>query len=271
MTSDIDQQTQSGQTVSRPAHNQETEGSTPSSATKPTKKNPLGYDWDAIRRDYRTGQFTDLELSQKHTVSREAICRRRKREPHLWPQDLTKAVREATNAALLQEAVTEAITRNITEGHEKVTNTILVAAEVNKNIITHHRSAITEASGVAKLLLEELKFSTVNRDELNGAVDMLEKLANAQADDGSIAEADKISPAHIKVLAKSMWELTAMPTRVQSMQRLADAMTKLQGLERKAYNLDETGAADENPVSNLLQFVRGGTAGVTIKADDRSA
>ena len=48
-------------------------------------------DWDAIKRDYRTGAFTDQELADKHAVPRETISRRRKKDrakdENDWAQD----------------------------------------------------------------------------------------------------------------------------------------------------------------------------------------
>lgn len=121
---------------------------------KVKKEKRARVDWDAIRRDYRIGKFTDGELADKHGVSREAIVRRRKREPENWPQDLTEAVKQATNAALDAAMVTDAIT----EGHTKVTDTVLAVAEVNKQVILGHQKDAKEArSAMDKAMATVLK------------------------------------------------------------------------------------------------------------------
>lgn len=95
-------------------------------------------DWDAIERDYRTGKFSFGELSTKYGIDKATIVRAKKRGD--WQQDLSEAVRHATNAMLMQEMVTA----EITEGHRQVTDTILAAAEVNKQVILGQRNALAK-------------------------------------------------------------------------------------------------------------------------------
>ena len=56
-------------------------------------------DWQAVERDYRTGKFTLRELEHKHGAANSTIARRAAREG--WSQDLSAAVRQATNAKLI--------------------------------------------------------------------------------------------------------------------------------------------------------------------------
>lgn len=92
-------------------------------------------DWDAVRRDYRTAMFTDVELAAKHKVTREAIGRRKKNEPDLWRKDLSQAIRDATDHAV--------VTAIATENNTKVANTVLAVAELNKQILLNHRDRLT--------------------------------------------------------------------------------------------------------------------------------
>jgi hypothetical protein len=122
-------------------------------ATEGTRKK---VDWDAVERDYRTGKFTDGELSTKYGVTREAIVRRRKREQEKdgtrWAQDLEPQVRAATNALLIQEH----ITAQVTDGHTKVTGVILAAAELNKSVILKHRSRLEQLNRDADAARDKL-------------------------------------------------------------------------------------------------------------------
>lgn len=97
-------------------------------------------DWDAIKRDYRTARFTDPELAAKHGVSRETICRRRKNDPEPWPLDLTEAIKQATDAAL--------VTSLVTEDHQKVTDTILAMAEVNVGVLRNQHKRLDLLDGM---------------------------------------------------------------------------------------------------------------------------
>lgn len=123
------------------------------SATEGTRRR---VDWDAIERDFRTGKFTDGELSTKYGVTREAIVRRRKKDQAndstRWAQDLEPQVRAATNALLIQEHITS----QITEGHTKVTGVILAAAELNKSVILRHRSRLERLNADADAAREKL-------------------------------------------------------------------------------------------------------------------
>lgn len=123
------------------------------SATEGTRRR---VDWDAIERDFRTGKFTDGELSTKYGVTREAIVRRRKKDQAddstRWAQDLEPQVRAATNALLIQEHITS----QITEGHTKVTGVILAAAELNKSVILRHRSRLERLNADADAARDKL-------------------------------------------------------------------------------------------------------------------
>ncbi len=95
-------------------------------------------DWEAVERDYRTGSLSLRELGVKHGVDNAAIARKKKKEG--WTQDLTSAVRQATNAALIQEIVSTAVS----EGQQSVSTAVMAAAEVNRQVIVGHRKALQQ-------------------------------------------------------------------------------------------------------------------------------
>lgn len=96
-------------------------------------KNAAKPDWDAIERDYRTAKFTLRELSTKHGPSHQAIAKRAKTKE--WSQDLAEQIRLATSAKL----VAELVDKEVAAGGQAVANTVLVAAEINKQVILGHR------------------------------------------------------------------------------------------------------------------------------------
>lgn len=137
-------------------------------------------DWDAIRRDYATGRFTDSELAEKHNTSRETISRRRSREQakdtNAWPRDLSEEVRRATNALLAKESVSQAITT----GHAAVTETVISVAELNKQVILGHRRNAMEARSAmdsARARLLEIGDSVADIREAATFVSAVESLA----------------------------------------------------------------------------------------------
>lgn len=206
--------------------------------TAPEKSKRSFVDWDAIRRDFRTGKFTDGELSDKHGVSREAIVRRRKREPENWPQDVSQAVREATNAALVREM----ITTEITDGHKKITDTVLAAAELNKQVILKHRSDIEETRKVAADLLAEVSGAKLLASEQ-------ELLAQILA--GSCAEPK--DEAQARSLVRKALDFG---NRVASVKALAETFTKLQAAERTAFRLDDDQDDDSSDKPRLTDAER---------------
>lgn len=116
-------------------------------AAKPARKRA---DWEAIERDYRTGRFTLRELEAKHGAAYATIGQRAKREG--WTQDLRDAVRQATRAKLVEAITTQAIT----QGTHAVTQTVLEAAEVNKQVILKHRRWLSELANDAATLREKV-------------------------------------------------------------------------------------------------------------------
>lgn len=95
-------------------------------------------DWEAVERDYRTGNFTLRELATKHGPSHQAIAKQAKN--NAWSQDLSIAIKQATNAKLVDEMVA----KEVAKGGQAVANTVLAVAELNKQVILSHRSRLTD-------------------------------------------------------------------------------------------------------------------------------
>ncbi len=200
-----------------------------SSAGTTTPK-PAKHDWEAVERDYATGRYTDGELGAKHGLSREAIVRRRKndqkKDARRWQKDLTKQVKDATNALLIHNtvmSVTKEVTGVITAGH--TASAVLAAAEVSKQVILQHRTELKTARQIAMDLLAE-----VQSQRLLAA----DKELLAQVLAGEAKELKDISEAQ-RVVQKAL----ATGSRVSSIKALADTLTKLHSGERVAFGLDD--------------------------------
>lgn len=107
-------------------------------------------DWEAIERDYRTGTFTVRELEAKHGANNATIVRRAARGG--WTKDLAVAVRQATNAALIQEALQQ----SGSAAQQSAATTVLAAAELNKQVILGHRQRLTDLAARANGALQKL-------------------------------------------------------------------------------------------------------------------
>lgn len=199
----------------------------PSAPPKPARAAKAA-DWDAIERDYRTGRFTFRELETKHGVPNSTIMRRAKREG--WSADLSNAVRQATNAALIQAQVAE----KCSDAQQNAAETVLAAAEVNKQVILGHRKHVASAIGLVTELMEELRL-------LGSAKEDLERLAEIVGGE----DPDE--------MLRTIRKVTSVHTKASTVKTLADAIDKLVRAERLAFGIDDESGkppkGDERPAN----------------------
>lgn len=196
-------------------------------AAKPEPKGAKAADWDAIERDYRTGRFTFRELEAKHGPNNATIMRRAKKEG--WSADLSNAVRQATNAALIQGMVQQ----ECSAAQQNAATTVLAAAEVNKQVILGHRKHVAAAIELASDLLAELRM-------LGSAKEDLERLAEI------------VGGEDPEEMLRTVRKVTSVHSKVSSVKTLADAIDKLMRAERLAFGIDDGSGKppkDEPPAS----------------------
>lgn len=203
-------------------------------ATPPTDSRRKKTDWDAVERDYRTGNFTLRELAEKHGATHTTISRRAERLG--WTKDLSDAIRQATNAKLVQQAVQQ----KCNDAHHDATQTVLIAAEINKQVILGHREDLGASRKIANDLLAELASSALLAEDQ-------ELLAQILA--GSGAE-----PADEARARATVQKALSLSGRVKSIKDLADAFTKIHDGERRAFNIVDAAAPQQqnNPIADLL-------------------
>lgn len=187
------------------------------SASAPAPEKRKRTDWEAVERDYRTGQFTLRELEAKHGANNGLISRKAKKDG--WTQDLSKAIKAATNAKLVEELVS----KEISSSQQKVSNTVLAAAELNKDVILGHRKDIRMLRNMAIDMASEL-------DQI-GKVD-LKSMA-------SMLEDDSLTQEQVASLRESISAVTKLPARILSLQRLSQTISRAQAMERLAHGLDD--------------------------------
>lgn len=193
-------------------------------APAPTPAKGKRTDYEAMERDYRTGSFTDQELATKYGKSRQAVTKMAGAKG--WKKDLTKAVREATRASLIAEEATKKVAEQVAKGVLATVDTVQAAAETNKQVILGHRRDIAAAKSLLNSMLSELQQVSVNPTKLQ---DLLEVLTGG----------DDMTAHQVAEARDAFADLQRLPSRILSVQRVAQAMTRLQMLERKAFGLDE--------------------------------
>lgn len=177
------------------------------------------YDWAAVERDYRTGQYSNRELSRLHGPSEAAIRARAKTQN--WQKDLSEKIRqrvkEKTSRAVAQEIVQAETDEEIIEQ----------AAEAGADIVRGHQKMLRRAKGLTETLMEQLE------EQLSRGV--LRVMSKA----GEVAEID----VPLDYAGKTLSNATI-------------AMERVVKLQRQAYGLDvDAGAGTGKSLSELLSEV----------------
>jgi hypothetical protein len=193
-------------------------------------------DWDAIERDYRTAQFTTRELESKHGVSHSLIARNAKKKG--WTQDLAQAIKQATNAKLIDELVNS----EVHKGSQQVHNAVEAAAEVNKNVILGHRNGLSRITNIKSQLLEQIEQAAANMTGLAEVIEMV----RSPDDNGQ----DRANDALKRAMGRS--------ALVDDLKKLADVDEKVRKGEREAFSI-ESGAStdDDDSMGKLMALVSG--------------
>lgn len=210
---------------------------------KPPKQAPKGAvrvvrrkaDWDAIERDYRTAKFTLRELETKHGADHSLILRKARKEE--WKQDLGQAIKQATNAKLVEQLVTAEVTNN----HQKVTDTIDVAATMGANVILGHRKGLLHITGIKSLLLDQIQQAALHMPDLASVIEMVRN-----PDDNGI---DRANDALKKAMGRS--------ALVDDLKKLAEVDERVRKGEREAFNIESLADAQDNakPKRIRLEFI----------------
>ena len=104
-------------------------------------------DWEAIEKEYRAGQLSNVQIAKGHDVSEGAI--RKKAKQLGWTKDLSGKVREK---------VREKLVRSEVRGHNTNDNEIIEkASDRGKEVILLHRKDITSLRELEEQLISELK------------------------------------------------------------------------------------------------------------------
>lgn len=203
-------------------------------AKKTTKTKPKGkaapkrvrVDWEAVERDYRINKFTLRELASKHGCTHQAIGNQIKR--HGWTQDLSIAIKQATDAKLVNDLVAKS--------GQDVANTVLVAAEINKQVILGHRTGLKRITNIQQTLLDQIEQAAANLPDLEEVVEILRK-----PDKNGM---DKVNDQMRKAMHRS--------SLVDDLKKLAEVDEKVRKGEREAFNLN----TDQKPDGEIAELLK---------------
>jgi hypothetical protein len=158
------------------------------------------YDWAAVERDYRTGQYSLRQLETMHGPQTGTISKRAKREG--WTKDLSKKVKDKTKDILIAGKEESSVDRPSDD------DIINAAAMTAASVVFQHRSYAASCRSIIGKMLNKM-------DE--------------QLDKGNITVDTNDGPITIDIpldyLAKAATGLTT-------------SLEKIVKIERRAFNMD---------------------------------
>lgn len=195
-------------------------------------------DWEAVERDYRTGQMSVAAVCESHGVSKSTLLARAKKEG--WERDMTEAVKVATKAKLVRETIRqhqavvrtetrakvqerkdELVEERIEEAAESLAAGVDIAAAANVQVVMSHRRDLSRLKTLSFKMLGELEQATDNVPELHALQAMVaEELPEALS---------------------ALNRFVSLANRVGTVEKLTNSFTRIVTLERQAFGLDEDG------------------------------
>lgn len=190
-------------------------------------------DWERIELDYRAGVLSLREIAEKHpNTNHVAISRRAKKEG--WVRDLSEKIKNKAEKIVTEQTVTADVTAKSSVSENEIIDS---NARVIADVRLSHRKDIGKARSLANSLLEELEHQTINREDYESLGILLRS-----EDERGI---DKLNDLYMKAMNT--------PSRIVSMQKLADTMKTLIGLEREAFGIDKEVEQKPDPLGDLLK------------------
>ena len=192
-------------------------------------------DWESVEREYRAGIRSGRDIGAEFGCSHTAIQKKADKEG--WTRDLAAKIRAKANEKVAKEQVAKSVAMETSVTEQAI---IEANATMQADIILAHRSDIRRNRELAKALLVELEGQTGNLELFA----QLGTLLNAPDEKGI----DKLNDLYRKVIS--------LPSRVDSMKKLAETLKTLIGLEREAFGIDSRGSVGET-IESLLEKLDG--------------
>ena len=174
-------------------------------------------DWERIEADYRAGILSLREIAEKHPETNHvAISQKAKKEG--WVRDLSEKIKNKAEKLVTEKTVTASVTAKQTVSENEI---IEANAQAIADVRLAHRGDIRKAKELSLLLLEELSSQTIDQELYQQLGEMLRS-----EDEKGV---DKLNDLYMKVIGTS--------SRIVSMEKLANTLKTLVGLEREAYSI----------------------------------
>lgn len=177
------------------------------------------YDWEAIEKEFRSGQLSIREIANQHGCSDTAI--RKKMKALGVERDLSERVAQKVRTELVRNEV-----RTANPISEK--EIIDTAADRAITIVRSERKKIGKGVEIVETLLDQLAEFAEKREEIE------ETIGDETAGDDNY------------VKRQQMLKAVSLPSHASVVVNLSNALKNLVALERQAFSIkDETGKTDK--------------------------
>lgn len=193
-------------------------------------------DWEKIELDYRVGIKTLRQIADEHGITEGAVRKRANRDD--WSRDLSAKIDKKADDLVRKSLVRKEV-RNSPEYKATEKQIIDENAQAIVEVRLSHRKDIAKAKNLMNLLLDELESQTVARELYEQLGELLR-----QDDEKGV---DKLNDLYQKVIGT--------PSRVVSMQKLADTMKTVITLEREAFNIGKEVEKTHDPLTELITTI----------------
>ncbi len=192
-------------------------------------------DWEKIAGEYRAGHLTLEQIAQTNNVSISSITLKAKKGG--WSRDLSKAVEQATRAALIEASIGRAdeIGREIgKQSAGKQISGVEAAAQVRFAVLESHQRLADKLKTLGASLYAELAAQSTGDPRDVPAL---------------IAAVSQNDPEVARELAKAI----SYPSRIASAEKLANMITKTAELEKKAWGIKDEDRQDDDPTKKCIE------------------
>lgn len=201
----------------------------------------MAVDWEKIELDYRAGLKSLREIASSHDISHVAIAKRAKRDK--WDRDLSARIKAKAQALVNKRAVANSVNKNTIATENDVIEANALAIS---DVILAHKTRIPKYRELATKLFAEIEAMTDGKD-------MLEQLTLSLQQ----GDQDKLAGIARKV--------ASLPGRIKGFSEMVGAYKILIGMERQAFNIDDTPGDGDDLVSclkGIFQRIDGKTCGL---------
>lgn len=184
------------------------------------------HDWELIEREFRSGQFSIREIAKQHCLSDTAI--RKKMKKLGVDRDLSALVAEKVRTELVRTEVRTEVRTATPETEQEIIDT---AAARTVEVVRSHRVRIRSGSIVVEKLFDQLGEVTDNREKIEAEID-------------TETEDDVVSNRRDMML-----RAVSLQANASTAVSLSAALKNLIGLDREAFNLNDSKPIDQKDSS----------------------